>query len=68
MLRQIAKAFRFLDAVIVAPASFVAIAAPQAIGELREQNFMDKIAAKRNFVRLVCLALGAALCLRVVWG
>jgi len=68
MMRQIAKAFHFSEGIIVAPAPFVAIAESQAFGDLREQNFMDKIVAKRNFVRFVFLAIGAALCLRVLWA
>jgi len=67
MLHQIAKAFHLSEGVIVAPAPFVAIAESQAFGELREQNFMDKIVAKRNFVRFFFLAVGAALCLRMLW-
>lgn len=65
-MRRIAKAFRFSEGVVVAP--FDAIAAPQAYAELLEQKFMDKIVAKRNFVRFVFLAVIAALYLRAVWG
>ena len=67
MLRQIVKAFHFSEGVIVAPAPFVAIAESHAFGELREQNFMDKIVVRRNFVRFAFLAVSAALCLRVLW-
>jgi len=66
MLHRIAKVFHFSEGVIVAPAPVVLIAAPQVYRELLEQDFMDKMFAKRNFVRFVFLALVAALCLKVV--
>ncbi len=68
MLRRIDEAFRFSEGVIIARAPFVEVTAPRANGELREQNFMDKIAAKRNLVRFMFVALVAAFFLRVVLG
>lgn len=61
MLHRIVKEFRFSEGMIAAPAPMVAITAPRAKGELREQIFMDVIAANRNLLRIAFVALIAAI-------
>ena len=68
MLHRLDKAFHYSEGEIAAPTYFVAVTAPRAKGELREQIFMDVMAAHRNLLRFAFLALGAALCLRVLLG
>ena len=63
MPHRFIKAFQFSEGV-VAPVPLVAITAPRAKGELREQIVMDAIAANRNLLRLAFLALIAAFFLR----
>lgn len=62
MLHRFIKAFQFSEG-IVTPVPLVAITAPRAKGELREQIFMDAVAAHRNLLRLAFLVLVAAYCL-----
>jgi len=66
MLRQIARAFHLSEGAVIVPLD--ASAAPQVRPRLLEQYFMDKIVAKRNFVRFTFVALVAAFFLRVVLG
>ncbi len=61
MLQRIVKEFRFSEGVVAAPPPMVAITAPRAKGELREQIVMDLIAANRNLLRLAFVALLAAI-------
>lgn len=63
MLQRIVKEFRFSEGVITVPPPTVAITAPRAKGELREQIVMDLIAANRNLLRFAFVALIAAVCL-----
>jgi len=63
VLHRIVKEFRFSEGVIAAHAPMVAITAPRAKGELREQIFMDWVAANRNLLRCAFVALIAAICL-----
>lgn len=61
VLHRIVKEFRFSEGIIAAPAPMVAITTPRAKGELREQIFMDWVAANRNLLRCALVALVAAL-------
>jgi len=68
MLHQLDKAFHYSEGVIAAPASSIAVTAPRAKGELREQIFMDVIAAHRNVLRFAFVGLGVAFCVRTFLG
>ena len=65
-MHRIARAFHFSEGVVIAPGD--ADTAQRAGGELLEQKFMDRIVAKRNFLRFVVVALGAILWLKVALG
>ena len=68
MLHRLDKAFHYSEGVITSPTSSVAVTAPRAKGELREQILMDAIAAHRNVLRFAVVGLGAALCVRTFLG
>jgi hypothetical protein len=68
MLRQLDKAFHYSEGITAAPTSSVAVTAPRVKGELREQIFMDVIAAHRNVLRFAFVGLGAAFCVRTFLG
>ena len=68
MLRQLDRAFHYSEGDSPAPATCVAVTAPRAKGELREQIFMDVIAAHRNLLRFAVVTLSAALYLRAFLG
>ena len=68
MLRQLDKAFHYSEGVVAAPTTLVAVTEPRAKGELREQIFMDGMAAHRNLLRFAVLTLSAALYLRAFLG
>lgn len=63
MVHRIARAFHFSEGIVIAPVD--SGAATRAGSELLEQKFMDRIIAKRHFLRFVFVALGAILCLKV---